>query len=288
MTGSGQAPLHRHKSYNFKDWSLTSHGRGIVNNPQEFWEFFENIATKWQDKKDYVLYPSGINGTFTSKGKILGFLAFSKFLRFSSFLTFSKFLRFSGYKGWDLNNLPSEMKKYITEKKEGITTTFLYVGGYASHFNIHIEEDGLGSINLLHNVSKVSFNRNNNSNYNQSSLLFQIEGTSPKYWYHIKPEDQMKLEYYLKALHPELFENCQNYLAHRGIMLHPMVFQTIGIKLFQGEQLPGWYTIIWPGVYHFGFNKGKNVAEVSFYHFPYYLSKYKYHLTFFTGSCICT
>ena len=48
-------------------------------------------------------------------------------------------------------------------------------------------------------------------------------------------------------------------------MVHPKVFQKLGIMVFEGEQHPGYYTIIWPGVYHFGFNKGKNVAEVRFF-----------------------
>ena len=75
----------------------------------------------------------------------------------------------------------------------------------------------------------------------------------------------MKFEAYLQSLHPELFKECANYLSHRGVMVHPKVFQKIGIMVFEGEQHPGYYTIIWPGVYHFGFNKGKNVAEVRFF-----------------------
>ena len=84
-------------------------------------------------------------------GHFIRISTFYKIFEISFFLGF-----FLGFEGWNLKKLPSDMKKYITEKKPGITSPFLYVGGHASHFNIHIEEDGLGSINLLHNVSKVS------------------------------------------------------------------------------------------------------------------------------------
>ena len=62
-------PLHRIKSYTFEDWSQTSHGKGVIKEPQDFWQYFNHISNNLTDKKDYVLYPSGIEATFTSEGK---------------------------------------------------------------------------------------------------------------------------------------------------------------------------------------------------------------------------
>ena len=69
----------------------------------------------------------------------------------------------------------------------------------------------------------------------------------------------------MKELHPKLFEECQNYLGHRTIMTHPdVILKKMNLQLHYGKQTPGTYAITFPGAYHFGFNGGRNVAEVIF------------------------
>ena len=84
----------------------------------------------------------------------------------------------------------------------------------------------------------------------------QIPDTHSKLWFAISPQDQLKLETYLKALHPDLWKNCQNFTGHRTLITQPELFRKIGIKLYTGEQEIGQYVLTWPGAYHFGGNLG--------------------------------
>ena len=99
-----------------------------------------------------------------------------------------------------------------------------------------------------------------NNDYNN----LQIPGTSSKLWFAISPKDQLKLETYLKALHPELWTYCPNLMGHRTLMTLPEIFQKIDINVYTGEQTIGSYVLTWPGAYHFGGNLGLNYAEVMF------------------------
>ena len=67
----------------------------------------------------------------------------------------------------------------------------------------------------------------------------------------------------MKALHPELWKNCPNFMGHRTIMTLPELFQKIDIKVYTGEQTIGTYVLTWPGAYHFGGNLGLNYAEAT-------------------------
>ena len=48
-------------------------------------------------------------------------------------------------------------------------------------------------------------------------------------------------------------------------MTHPdVILKKMNLQLYYGKQTPGTYAITFPGAYHFGFNGGRNLAEVIF------------------------
>ena len=67
----------------------------------------------------------------------------------------------------------------------------------------------------------------------------------------------------MKILHPQIFQECANYLGHRTIMINPdVIMKKMNLQVYHGIQTPGTYAITFPGSYHFGYNVGVNVAEV--------------------------
>jgi hypothetical protein len=66
------------------------------------------------------------------------------------------FYYITGFPRWNLSNLESRLKhlKLGTPKPPGIQTTMVYAGGPGSHFNPHVEENLLYSINYVFPVSK--------------------------------------------------------------------------------------------------------------------------------------
>ena len=137
----------------------------------------------------------------------------------------------------------------------------VYAGGPGSHFNPHVEENLLYSINYVFPVSKSIPSKM--PNFFHLHFILQIKGTYPKHWYALRPEDQCKFEEYIKTRYPNLFTRCSNYLGHRSVMFHPdLILKDMGLPLAYGVQQPGWYAITIGGGYHFGYNEGLNLAEV--------------------------
>ncbi len=52
---------------------------------------------------------------------------------------------------WNLNNIETVLNEGLGNKKlKGITTPYLYIGGYGTLFAWHVEDYNLPSINYLH------------------------------------------------------------------------------------------------------------------------------------------
>ena len=159
--------------------------------------------------------------------------------------------------------MDSQLKflKLGTPKPKGIQTPMVYAGAPGSHFNPHVEENLLYSINYVFDVS-TSLNSLFSNRFTIQDF-FQIEGTHPKHWYALRPEHQCQFEEYIKERWPQLFSKCSNYLGHRSVMFHPeLILKEMGLPLAYGVQYPGMYAITMGGGYHFGYNEGLNLAEV--------------------------
>ena len=78
----------------------------------------------------------------------------------------------------------------------GITTPYLYIGGYGTTFGWHVEDLNMASINYNH-------------------------FGSPKIWYTISRKDYKKFELFVKRLLPESFLNCPEFLRHKTTVINP-------------------------------------------------------------------
>lgn len=120
----------------------------------------------------------------------------------------------------------------------GITTPYLYIGGYGTIFAWHTEDLDMNSINYLH--------------YGAS-----------KFWYCIAADDAKKFQSYLKNKYPEAFLECSQYFRHKTILVNPYVLKEAipNIKITKIQQNQGEFVMTFGSIYHQGFNHGFNVAE---------------------------
>jgi len=51
---------------------------------------------------------------------------------------------------WEFEKLKSFFNHAVTEKLNGLNTSFLFIGAWRTFFNWHIEDLDLSAINLLH------------------------------------------------------------------------------------------------------------------------------------------
>lgn len=120
----------------------------------------------------------------------------------------------------------------------GITTPYLYVGGYGTIFAWHTEDLDLSSINYLH--------------YGATKL-----------WYLIAPESARRFQACLKSKYPDAFLECPQYFRHKTIVANPyeLMATVPGMKISKIEQQQGEFVVTFGSTYHQGFNFGFNVAE---------------------------
>lgn len=81
-------------------------------------------------------------------------------------------------------------------KLSGITTPYLYIGGYGTLFGWHVEDLNMPSINYNHYGA-------------------------PKFWYCIGRKDYRKFEQYVKDFYPEEFLTCSEFLRHKTTVINP-------------------------------------------------------------------
>lgn len=118
----------------------------------------------------------------------------------------------------------------------GVMNAYLYFGMWASSFAAHNEDMNLLSINYLH-------------------------AGAPKYWYAINSEDSNRFESLMVSHFSEDAKNCPAFLRHKSYLLSPHILTRTGIRFTTQIQRVNDIIITFPGIYHFGFNTGFNVAE---------------------------
>jgi jumonji domain-containing protein 2 len=133
----------------------------------------------------------------------------------------------------------------------GITTPYLYIGGYGTIFAWHTEDYDMSSINYMH--------------YGAT-----------KFWYLIAHEDSKKFQSYLKNKYPEAFLECSQYFRHKTILVNPYLLKECipSIRISKIEQKQGEFVLTFGSVYHQGFNLGFNIAESVNFAVPQWLPQF--------------
>lgn len=133
----------------------------------------------------------------------------------------------------------------------GITTPYLYIGGYGTIFAWHTEDLDMSSINYMH-------------------------CGATKFWYCIAAEDAKKFQGYLKNKYPEAFLECPQYFRHKTILVNPYLLKECipNIKISKIEQKQGQFVLTFGSVYHQGFNHGFNIAESVNFAIPEWLPNF--------------
>ena len=73
----------------------------------------------------------------------------------------------------------------------------------------------------------------------------------------------------------EEVEQCEGFIRHKKLTCTPEWLVQNGVKVFRIVQHPGQYVIVRPGVLHFGFNTGDNLAEAANFALKNHLSELK-------------
>lgn len=118
----------------------------------------------------------------------------------------------------------------------GVTRPYLYFGMWGALFAFHCEDADLYGINYLHLGA-------------------------PKTWYTIPLAFRAKFEKVCREAFPDHFRSCDQFLRHKQMLLSPEFLTRHGIPFGRAVQTEGAFCVVFPGVYHAGFNHGFNVAE---------------------------
>ncbi|KRY89410.1 Lysine-specific demethylase 4A [Trichinella pseudospiralis] len=135
---------------------------------------------------------------------------------------------------WNISKLGTFLDKIVSVN--GVTKPYLYFGMMSSIFAWHTEDMDLPSINYLH--------------YGY-----------PKFWYVIPSAYKNDFEWLVSQYFPASALECEGFMRHKNIMLHPLKIDSAGIPVRRVVQLPGQFILTYPGAYHSGFNFGYNCAE---------------------------
>ena len=120
----------------------------------------------------------------------------------------------------------------------GITTPYLYIGGFGTVFAWHTEDLDLSSINYMH--------------YGATKL-----------WYVIACSDARRFQSYVKNKYPEAFVGCPQYFRHKTLLVNPYLLKKCipDIQISKVEQNVNEFVVTFGTAYHQGFNLGFNIAE---------------------------
>jgi CRISPR/Cas system CMR-associated protein Cmr3 (group 5 of RAMP superfamily) len=110
------------------------------------------------------------------------------------------------------------------------------MGMWKAFFAWHIEDMNLCSINYVH-------------------------VGAPKQWYFIAPNQAAKFEEIAHQLFPAESRNCSEFIRHKTSLITPAYLESKGIKILVATQQQKEFIVIYPKVYHCGFNYGFNCAE---------------------------
>mmetsp|Transcript_15904 Transcript_15904/g.31891 ORF Transcript_15904/g.31891 Transcript_15904/m.31891 type:complete len:372 (-) Transcript_15904:5378-6493(-) len=136
---------------------------------------------------------------------------------------------------WNLANIKSILKD-VGVCIPGVTLPYLYFGMFGASFAWHTEDLDLYSINFIHHGN-------------------------PKTWYAIPPSQRDKFEKLCVKLYPSHFDDCKQFLRHKQALISPDVLNRHGLRIAHGYHFEGQFAIVFPAVYHAGFNHGFNLAE---------------------------
>lgn len=107
---------------------------------------------------------------------------------------------------WNLNKLQkkdSYIHEAVGEDLPGVLTPFLYLGMKNTAFAMHVEDDLLGSVNIVHS------------------------GES-KHWYVVPPSDAQKLEHFTQQSTTQY--TCDLLIRHKLLLIPPSILKKNGIK----------------------------------------------------------
>lgn len=135
---------------------------------------------------------------------------------------------------WNLGHLDTILD--LCPSVSGVHTPYLYVGMYGSLFCFHVEDADLYGINYLHMGA-------------------------PKTWYTIPTSARGRFDALCQRLYPAHYDSCKQFMRHKQGLVSLDVLRKHNIPYGRVTQLPGTFAIVFPGVYHCGFNQGFNVAE---------------------------
>lgn len=117
---------------------------------------------------------------------------------------------------------------------------YLYYGSAYTAFGLHVEDAYLS-------IASYNF------------------GPAPKIWYIVPSEYRLALKNLFRDKFPELNESCEAFLRHKALIPLLDFFKSVKIPYKRVVQRKNEMLILWPGVYHFGYNMGPNVSdEVNF------------------------
>ena len=116
----------------------------------------------------------------------------------------------------------------------GVNTPWAYVGTTGSKFGVHLEDSNIGGVNTL------------------------WEGAE-KIWFCCDQREQFQNA--LETLYPVQYEGCWTYHRHKQFWVDPnMMAEKFGLTIYKIIQKPGDTVVVWPGTWHWGFNRGFNCS----------------------------
>ena len=145
------------------------------------------------------------------------------------------------YSPWNLRVLPrlrGSLLRYVRQTLPGVTDPMVYVGQCFSTFCPHTEDSFLYSISYNH-------------------------AGAPKVWYGVPQRGFDAFEKAMRTELPDLFAAVPNLMFQLVTLLPPHVLLRHNVPLTRAVHRQGEFIVTLPAAYHFGFNTGFNIAEVS-------------------------
>jgi len=191
----------------------------------KFWSLCRS-SPRDDGKDDTVLYASDLDSGEFSEGPFCD--------------EFGKII--PGSTVWDLRNLSLHADSVLchlpgSERINGVSRPWLYLGSLFSSFCWHSEDQFLCSTSYLH------------------------EGAT-KVWYTVPGQYRSRMDECMAQLFPDLVKENEDLSHHLVTLVDPEIMISVfGIPVGRVEHNPGEFIITFPQAYHCGFNCGPNLAE---------------------------
>lgn len=119
-----------------------------------------------------------------------------------------------------------------------------------------------------------------------SAAINYLHEGSPKIWIIIKPSSTKKFVKIIRKIYSKFdasFSTCENPLKHKTYMTDLAFLDEHNIEYDVVTQEAGTYMILWPNVYHSGYNMGLNISEAKNFLTPDWAQAHKS-----IKSCTCS